>query len=193
LKLYPGLASLRLHCHRVNSSCTKKTGYSILGITLLKKILAEKKRFIKFAAVGLSGTVVNLAIVWLGNTLLFAALGEPHQTWISYALAIIVSIFSNYILNYLWTWRDRRAQGSASFFLHLFKYYLANMAAAGLQFLIAGGITCLLKIILFPGSSEVPVFWKMGASFAGIGIAMIVNFLLNHFWTFNDSAYREEK
>lgn len=160
---------------------------------LLKKILAEKKRFIKFAAVGLSGTVVNLAIVWLGNTLLFAAMGEPHKTWISYALAIIVSIFSNYILNYLWTWRDRREKGSAFFFLHLFKYYLANMAAAGIQFVIANGITCLIKIILFPGSGEVPVFWKMGASFIGTGIATIVNFLLNHFWTFKDSAYREEK
>jgi putative flippase GtrA len=73
-------------------------------------------------------------------------------------MVIIVSIFFNYIFNYLWTWRDRRAPGSASFFLHMFKYYLASMAAAGLQFLIANGITYLLKIIFFPGSSEVPVF-----------------------------------
>ena len=129
------LSPLRVPSPHANSAFTKQTRYSILYIKLLKKILAEKKRFIKFAAVGASGTVVNLAIVWLGNTLLFISLREPHQTWLSIALAIIVSIFSNYILNYLWTWRDRRAQGSASFFLHLLKYYLASMAAAGLQFL----------------------------------------------------------
>ncbi|MBN2445000.1 MAG: GtrA family protein [Spirochaetales bacterium] len=160
---------------------------------MLKKILAGKNRFIKFAAVGLSGTIVNLSIVWLGNTLLFTSLKEPHQTWMSVALAIVISIFSNYVLNFLWTWRDRRAEGSASFFLHLIKYYLASMAAAGLQFLIAGGINYFLKINFFHQTGGIPVFLKMGASFAGICCAMILNFLLNHFWTFKDPTRGEEK
>jgi putative flippase GtrA len=158
---------------------------------LLKKILSEKARIIKFATVGASGTVVNLGFVWLGNSFLFKVLGEPHQTWISYAMAIIVSIFSNYIFNYLWTWRDRRGQGIAYFFLHLLKYYLTSMGAAGLQFLIANG----LIVMLFAGNVAVPVFWKMGASLVGIGTAGIVSFLVNHFWNFNVSvnrSYREK-
>lgn len=155
---------------------------------MLKNILAERTRILKFLTVGLSGTIVNLAIVWLGNSLLFNALGEPHQTWMSYALAIIVSILSNYIFNYLWTWRDRRGQGTAYFFLHLSKYYLASTAAAGLQFLIANGITYSLKLSLFAWTAAVPVFWKMGASLVGICVAGIVNFLVNHFWNFNVSG-----
>lgn len=153
-------------------------------ISLLTKILSEKARILKFATVGASGTIVNLAFVWLGNAWFFTALGEPHQTWISYALAIIVSIFSNYILNYHWTWRDRRGLGVAYFFLHLLKYYLTSMAAAGLQFLIANG----LFFILFAGNAAVPVFWKMSAALAGIGTTAIISFLVHHFWNFNVSA-----
>lgn len=153
----------------------------------MKKILSEKTRIIKFATVGASGTVVNLAFVWLGNSLLFKALGEPHQTWLSYALAILVSIFSNYILNYHWTWRDRRGRGAGYFFLHLLKYYLTSMGAAGLQFLIANG----LIVVLFAGDVAVPVLWKMGAALVGIGTAGIVSFLVHHFWNFNVSVNKE--
>lgn len=152
---------------------------------MLANILSEKTRFLKFLTVGFSGTLINLAIVWLGNTFLFAPLGEPHQTWISYALAIVVSIFSNYILNYLWTWKDRRGVGKAWFLRHLVKYYLTNMFAASLQFVIANGGTYLLKVVFFEDSVTVPVFWKMSASLAGIGITGIINFLVNHFWNFN--------
>lgn len=154
---------------------------------MLKNILSEKARILKFAAVGTSGTVVNLAVIWLGNSLLFKALGEPHQTWISYALAILVSIFSNYLFNYHWTWRDRRGLGVAYFFLHLLKYYLTSMAAAGLQFLIANG----LIVVLFAGDATVPVFWKMGAALAAIGTTAILSFLVHHFWNFNVSVNKE--
>lgn len=152
---------------------------------MLKNILSEKVRIAKFITVGSGGTIVNLSFVWLGNSIFFESLGEPHQTWISYALAILVSIFSNYVFNYLWTWRDRRGQGAAYFFLHLFKYYLINMVAAGLQFMIANGVIYLLKVSLLAGAVAVPVFWKMGASLIGIGMAGIINFLVNHFWNFN--------
>lgn len=159
----------------------------------MKNILSEKVRIAKFITVGLSGTFVNLAFVWLGNSFLFKALGEPHQTWMSYALAILVSIFSNYVFNYLWTWKDRRGQGAAFFFRHLMKYYLSSMAAAGLQFLIANGVIYLLKVSLFAGTLAVPVFWKMGASLIGIGMAGIINFLVNHFWNFNVTVNKRVK
>ena len=151
---------------------------------MIKKILKEKVRFLKFAIVGLSGTVVNLLLVWLGNNVFFAKCNELLRTGAALALAIGASIFTNFILNYLWTWKDRRVKGLSSFARHLGKYYLASLAAALLQFVIAGIISYILQITLFAGVSAVPVFWKMGASFVGIGIAMLLNFILNHFWTF---------
>lgn len=158
---------------------------------MLQSILSEKGRILKFFTVGFSGTLINLAFVWLGNAFLFSGLGEPHQTWLSYALAIVVSIFSNYILNYHWTWRDRRGPGTEYFFIHLFKYYLTNMVAASLQFFIANGGVYLLKTLFLEGDESVPVVWKMSASLAGIGMAGIINFLINHFWNFNLSDARK--
>ena len=155
---------------------------------MLRSILSEKLRILKFFIVGLSGTFINLTFVLLGNTFFFKILGEPHQTWLSYALAIFISIFSNYMFNYLWTWKDRRGPGIAFFLLHLGKYYLTNLVAGSIQFLIANGITFFISFLLYDvGDGAIPVFWKMGASLAGIGIAGVINFLLNHFWNFNVS------
>ena len=157
------------------------------------KILAEKKRFFKFAIVGCSGIIVNLCFVWLGNNIFFAARPEVFKTTVSYAIAILASILSNYSLNFLWTWADRRAAGVRSFLVHMLKYYAASLVAAGLQFLIAISLTFLLKITFFSRIDAVPVLFKMGASFAGIVVGMLTNFLLNHNWTFKESGKQERE
>ena len=161
---------------------------------LIKKILAEKNRFIKFGLVGCSGIVVNLTIVWLGNNVFFATAGEVFKTTVAYALAIAASIFTNYTLNFLWTWSDRRGSGGRAFLLHMLKYYVASLAAAGLQFAIANGITLLLKATLFSSQAAVPTLFKLGASLIGIIVGMLVNFMLNNGWTFkttNQSTTKE--
>lgn len=157
-------------------------------MNIIRIIASEKERFLKFAAVGISGTAVNIALVWLGNSIFFNAFDEPYQTQASYALAIIVSIFSNYIFNSMWTWKDRRGQGLYFFVQHLFKYYITNMLAASLQFLIANTIVYLLNTILYTNGLAVPVLWKMMASVMGVGVAGGINFLANHFWNFNVSS-----
>jgi dolichol-phosphate mannosyltransferase len=61
-------------------------------------------RFWKFALVGASGVVVNLA--------LFALLQHLHlRPWLAIAAATEVSILSNFTLNVLWTWRDLPKRG----------------------------------------------------------------------------------
>lgn len=161
-------------------------------MTLINKILAEKKRLIQFASVGLSGVFVNLAFVWLGNSLFFNALEEPFRTWASMALAILISIFFNYVLNFLWTWKDRRGMACASFLEHLLKFYLASLAAAGVQFFIANGIIFLFKVILFSLANPMPVLCKLCASVFGIAVAGIFNFIANHFWTFKVQTVKEK-
>ncbi|MBN2737752.1 MAG: GtrA family protein [Spirochaetales bacterium] len=146
---------------------------------------------LKFFIVGLSGSFVNLSIVWLGNLLFTKTLGETYGSVISIALAIIISIFSNYVLNYLWTWKDRRLKESAPFFSHLLKYYLASLVSAGLQFLIAAASILFLRKFIFLSCSELPIFWKLSASFSGILFASVVNFFANHLWTFAVSDAKE--
>lgn len=59
------------------------------------------RRFIKFNLVGLTGVIVNEGL------LVFLASAGIYYVYAS-ALAIEVSIISNFILNDLWTFRDRR-------------------------------------------------------------------------------------
>ena len=75
----------------------------------------------------------------------------------------------------------------------MLKYCVASLAAAGLQFIIANSITLLLKITFFTRIDAVPLLFKMGASFAGIVVGMLTNFLLNHNWTFKESSKPESE
>jgi dolichol-phosphate mannosyltransferase len=59
------------------------------------------QRFIKFNLVGLTGVVVNEGLL-----ILFVSGGAYYVS--ASAVAIEVSILSNFILNDLWTFRDRR-------------------------------------------------------------------------------------
>ncbi|MBA3825119.1 MAG: glycosyltransferase [Ktedonobacterales bacterium] len=61
-------------------------------------------RFWKFALVGASGVVVNLALFALFQHL-------QARPWVAIAAATEVSILSNFALNVVWTWRDLPKRG----------------------------------------------------------------------------------
>jgi hypothetical protein len=66
-------------------------------------------RFIKFGVVGASGTVVNLAVLYLAQEFLFSRIADFHDRLnYSIALAITVATISNFYWNRRLTWRDRK-------------------------------------------------------------------------------------
>jgi len=85
------------------------------------------------------------------------------------ALAIELSILNNFFWNNLWIWRERRAE---SVLLRLLKYYLASASTSALgnyvvfAFFLRLGLNYLL------------------ADLMGIGVAVIINFLLSDRWVF---------
>ena len=72
-------------------------------------------RFLKFCTVGASGVVVNLVL------LAIFADGLGIQVNLASALAIEASINSNFSINEIWTFRDRRA-GKQGLFSRLLKF-----------------------------------------------------------------------
>jgi len=62
-------------------------------------------RFWKFALVGASGVVVNMALLWL-----LAVVAEAYH-WTAWAIAVEGSIIWNYLLNRNLTWADRLGKG----------------------------------------------------------------------------------
>ena len=79
---------------------------SLLGMINILKLLFSW-RFLKFCIVGTSGVLVNLAILALLADML------RLQTNLAAAIAIEISINTNFIINEYWTFHDRRSGNGA--------------------------------------------------------------------------------
>ena len=73
-----------------------------------------RKRFMKFATVGASGVVVNLAVLYVCQEFLFAFIQAPGiRLNVSLAVAIFVATINNFYWNRFWTWNDRAPRWAA--------------------------------------------------------------------------------
>ncbi len=157
---------------------------------LAGKVLGERWRFVKFCLVGGSGLFVNLGLVWLGDRVIFASLAGWPRNALVYLLGIVVSIFTNFLLNDAWTWRDRRGAGGAgAFAARLAKYYAVSAVAASLQYGTSLGSTALMALFL-EGSihADLATAWKSLAVLAGVAVGTAINFAVNHFWTYGKAG-----
>jgi dolichol-phosphate mannosyltransferase len=132
----------------------------------------ELKRIIRFGAVGASGVVVNAALFWLGVEVLFTSMSETGRHSAAGALAVGLSILTNFLLNDAWTWRDRRKGGTSGLLHRLLKYYIVAGVAGGVQI----GVMLLLTTSLG--------LWEHLANLVGIGAGIGINFFVNNLWTF---------
>ena len=142
-------------------------------------------RYLKFGLVGASGTVVNIAVLYLGHEYLFQAIEGPQgKPWASLALAIAVATANNFTWNRLWTWADRvQAQREAaiaseevrapSLGTQFLKYALASWFCIALQYVLTLWLAHLMHYML--------------ANVIAIVIASVSNFLANDRWTFRKS------
>jgi len=109
------------------------------------------RRFIAFTLVGFTGLFVHLCILWF----MYRHLGLlffPSQ-----ALATFTAMTGNYVLNNVFTYRDRRLHGAA-FFRGLLSFYIACAFGA----LINLALASLLYDFSFP-------WWLAGAAGAAAG------------------------
>ena len=148
-------------------------------LVLLRWLLGM--RYIKFGMVGASGTVVNIAVLYLGHEYVFQSLEGPQgKPYASLALAIAVATVNNFTWNRLWTWADRVQQmpseagidplPSTSLTVQLFQYALASWFGIGLQYVLTLWLAHSMHYML--------------ANVIAIVIASVSNFLANDRWTF---------
>lgn len=131
---------------------------------LVRLYIYKYKRFAKFCMVGATGVGVNQGILalflWLWGDQLYALFS---------VVAIETSIITNFALNNIWTFRDRRTMGS-SVPARLLKYNITCGIGAGLNF----SILVLLKEIL----GMDPLI----ANLFGISGAMLWNYAGSTLW-----------
>jgi len=130
----------------------------------LAKRKGELYRFLKFCAVGASGVVVNLGILWLLTEL------SGLYYLLSNAISIELSIVSNFMLNDAFTFSDRRSGGSRKPG-RLLKFNIISLAGLGLNLAVVWVCTSVLGI-----------YYIVSAVF-GIAVAIIWNYIVNQWWT----------
>ncbi|MGH1363521.1 MAG: GtrA family protein [Calditrichia bacterium] len=131
------------------------------------------KRFAKFAAVGGSGVVVNMLVIYL-----FTEFGQFHYT-VSSLFAIELSILFNFTLNNAWTWADRK---ETPLFERLRNYHIA----AGLTAFI-GNWGMLILLSEFFGLNY------LVSNLFGIATGALLNYYLNDMWTFRAAQSVEKE
>lgn len=141
----------------------------------------EQKRFIKFAIVGAIGTVVDFSTF----NLCFAVFGLPPA--ISQAISFTAAVTSNFIFNYLWTFRDSR---SKQLHVQVGQYLLVNAIGLVIRTPIFNGLSKLLEPMLggvnLPFSPD-PYWLAHNLALAGaIGVVLLWNYFVNRKWTFSD-------
>jgi len=137
-------------------------GRTKLDSKTIQKMLTLRywMRFIKFNIVGLTGVFVNQGIL-----ILLTSLGLYYLY--SGIVAIEVSIISNFLLNDLWTFKDRR---SGHILKRLVKFNILMLVGLVINLLILYALTDLLSL-----------HYTISNLF-GIGIASIARYLMSIKW-----------
>jgi len=149
-------------------------------------------RFAKFCAVGASGVVVNLGCLALFADLLGA------QANLAAALSIEISINTNFLINELWTFRDRRgASGGTPG--RWARFHAVSFVGAALQWSMFVALNAVIAWVIgvdgltgdssaggiMAAVSDPPDVgrWMYLSQLAGIAAATLWNFTANFFWT----------
>ena len=126
----------------------------------------EVRRIVKFCLVGAWGFVVNMFFLWfftetVGLFYLFSSV-----------IAIEISLLNNFLLNDLWTWRDRGKEGKREYFKRMLQYHITASAAMLANIAILWILTELFGVHYLTSN----VF--------GILCGSALNFFVNDRWTF---------
>ena len=144
-------------------------------------------RFVKFALVGASGTVVNLCAF-----LAFARL-LGLRDWRISALATLFANFTNYLFNNAWTFGDR-AHGGWSLLRGYISYLglcLVGLLASTLAF---AGLMQGYDVYLHPVQpSEQSYILALGFQLVAILIGTVFNYELNNRFTWREKKVTERK
>lgn len=146
---------------KANSSEISSYLKNLLGYK--KYIRKEIKQFFRFAFVGLSGTFINIIVLYL----LTEGLG------LYYLLSAIISFFiamtNNFILNKIWTFEESLSSNLSKKYL---KFALISVIALGIN---------LYFLYFF---TDILVIYYILSQILSIMISLVVNFIGNKYWTF---------
>lgn len=152
------------------------------------------RRFVKFCVVGFSGLLVNVAVLFVLADLL------GMHTNLAAALAIEVSICTNFLLNDRWTFADKVGRAKV-WWVRVVRFHAVSGIGAALQWLVfVSGNYLIAQMTLdgFSGGAMDAIMdppdvggLKYLSQFVGIGLAAVWNFVANLVWTWRQHPEEE--
>jgi len=143
----------------------------------------ERVRFLKFAAVGVIGSMIDIVIMNL--------LTHLFNMRLVYAgtISLICAIISNFLLNRYWTYPDSRSRH----FLHqLGMFFLVNVIGIVFRIPILHFVEPVMaaafESMAHLSNASAEIIAKNATLAFAIGVVMIWNFFINRYWTYNDIA-----
>ena len=142
----------------------------LTGMPLIGAVL--RHRFARFGTVGFSGTIVNVAVLYLHQEFLVRAI-QPAETRLRFSLAgaIFLATLNNYLWNRAWTWKDREKKTGVGFFVQMGQYFTACGVSISFQYLF----TLLLSRLIY----------YLAANIIAVVLAAVITYVLNDIWTFS--------
>jgi putative flippase GtrA len=140
----------------------------------------ERIRFLKFAAVGAIGTVVDFAVYNFLN--LVAGLAPVFSQAISFAVAVV----NNFLWNRHWTYPESRGKAVHH---QMAQFGLINVVGLLIRTPIIAWMESPLGVLaarLGVGAEAAIVVGHNAALAIAIGIVMLWNYFANRYWTYND-------
>jgi dolichol-phosphate mannosyltransferase len=132
-------------------------------IDLLWRLIAKLSRYIKYSLVGLVGAAIHFAVLW--------ALTEKAGLWYigSAIIAITLASINNYLMNYHWTFRDKKSN-------------ISNMFIGWLKFLASIGATEAAYLgLLYLFTDKAGCHYMLGAFFS-LSLTTIVRYIIASRW-----------
>ena len=124
------------------------------------RTLPEAGRFLKFCLVGLSGVFVNLGILTL-----LVEIFHQDKDGIAYIIAILISILTNFSINSIFTYSDKRSESRRESIRRMIYYYLIS------------GFVMLFNYAIYRFCLSFGIFYLLSA-FIAIIFATGLNFVL---------------
>ncbi|HEW64478.1 glycosyltransferase [Fervidicoccus fontis] len=153
-------------------------GKSKLGLKeyinyILHLLSLNEYRILKFMLVGLSGTAVNEAALWIFHNIFHLPL------YISGAFSIELSIINNFILNSIYTFKSSEKSIT---FKKFFRYHISSAIGISINYVILLFLSTILKVE------------PLISNLVGIIFGFVANYLLSehYVWKIEDSGLNSQ-
>jgi len=152
------------------------------GVSMILTNPRERSRFLRFAMVGIVGSVVDFGIFNLLTTL------ANFRGILASTISFIAAVLSNFFWNRYWTYPDSRSKHIIRQLIQFGVVSVAGLAIRVVIFAILENPLVSLSASLVGNDFFFkPKFIGYNATLAfAILVVMLWNFFINRYWTYND-------